>query len=456
MLFLNLKKLRYELFYNIKKNNSELIQESLHNYFVEAKKYGIFQRSLRQRKVLEILNYHLSRSAVENDNNFHFVFDEISLTYHYTEENTSELSSGEIYLSSNDHDLFVCNDCQDILEQGSGFYSEHLNERLCETCYDNVHSYCEDCDDTFHHDEDCHCSGHSEDDQEDEAKRYLSPYDERNKLYHLTSPKKESKKIKNNLFYGIEVEVELRNEGSMKEVLDKMKPTFNEDHILFKRDGSLTYGFEIVSTNASFNYHKNIFWKSFFTKKYNDDVRGYKAKTCGMHIHFSRSYFTDLEQKKLNTFYHSKGNRDFIQLIAGRSNNDYARYIDHIDMTDTITPPNRSDYKYRCINFCNEETIEIRIFQSNLKENSFFRNLEFVDSVNNFIKFTSITKLSFNDYINYLLSDTKKSYFNLYEFLNKNHLFGFASSNEEIRNINRKGFINVLRNIESENKKQCA
>ena len=116
MLFLNLKKLRYELFYNIKKNNSELIEESLNNYFVEAKKYGIFQRSLRQKKVLEILNYHLSRSAVENDNNFHFVFDEISLTYHYTEENTSELSSGEIYLSSNDHDLFVCTDCQDILE----------------------------------------------------------------------------------------------------------------------------------------------------------------------------------------------------------------------------------------------------------------------------------------------------------------------------------------------------
>jgi hypothetical protein len=124
-------------------------------------------------------------------------------------------------------------------------------------------------------------------------------------------------------------------------------------------------------------------------------------------------------------------------------------------MTDTITPPSEPDYKYRCINFCNDETIEIRIFQSNLKENSFFRNLEFVDSVNNFIKFTSINKLSFNDYINYLLSDTKKSYFNLYEFLNKNHLFSFTNYNEEIKNINRKGFINILRNIESEKKRKC-
>jgi len=50
MLFLNLKKLRYELFYNIKKNNSELIEESLNNYFVEAKKYGIFKNSFKTEK----------------------------------------------------------------------------------------------------------------------------------------------------------------------------------------------------------------------------------------------------------------------------------------------------------------------------------------------------------------------------------------------------------------------
>jgi len=52
MLFLNLKKLRYELFYNIKKNNSEVIEESLNNYFVEAKKYGIFLKVFKTKKSL--------------------------------------------------------------------------------------------------------------------------------------------------------------------------------------------------------------------------------------------------------------------------------------------------------------------------------------------------------------------------------------------------------------------
>ena len=229
MLFLNLKKLRYELFDNIKKNNSELIEESLNNYFVEAKKYGIFKNSLRQKKVLEILNFYLSRSAVENDNNFHFVFDEISLTYHYTEESTSTLSTGEIYLSSNEHDLFECYSCSDILHTEDSSYSEHLQETLCTSCFDHSHTYCGDCDDTFHEDESCHCQ------TEDEERDHLAEYNERNKLYYLTSPKKESKKRKNQLFYGIEVEVELKKDGSMKDVLEKMKPTFNEEHILFKR-----------------------------------------------------------------------------------------------------------------------------------------------------------------------------------------------------------------------------
>jgi hypothetical protein len=83
MLFLNLKKLRYELFYNIKKNNCELIEESLNNYFVEAKKYGIFQISLRQKKVLEILNNYLLRIEdkeiiFSGEYKPLFVFDEIS------------------------------------------------------------------------------------------------------------------------------------------------------------------------------------------------------------------------------------------------------------------------------------------------------------------------------------------------------------------------------------------
>jgi len=203
MLFLNLKKLRYELFYNIKKNNSELIEESLNNYFVEAKKYGIFKNSLRQKKVLEILNFYVLRSEIENENNFYFVFDEISQSCHYTDEITSTLSSGEIYLSSNEHDLFECFACTDILHADDSSYSEHLQETLCTSCYDHSHNYCEDCDDTFHEDESCHCRA------EDEERDHLAEYNERNKLYYLTSPKKKVKK-KNKLFYGIEVEVELK------------------------------------------------------------------------------------------------------------------------------------------------------------------------------------------------------------------------------------------------------
>ena len=98
----------------------------------------------------------------------------------------------------------------------------------------------------------------------------------------------------------------------------------------------------------------------------------------------------------------------------------------------------------------NSKTLEIRIFQSNLKQNSFFRNLEFVDSVNHFIKETSINKLDFKDYLSWLIKDTKKSYFNLYEFLQKNFYFE-ATINSDV-----KGFKKLLSIIESEKKRKCA
>mgnify|MGYP006399291737 CR=1 FL=1 len=151
-----------------------------------------------------------------------------------------------------------------------------------------------------------------------------------------------------------------------------------------------------------------------------------------------------------NTFYHNIDNRSFLHHIAGRSTNDYAKFYDDIDLKTDIVVSNDSYYKYRCINLVNTNTLEIRIFQSNLKENSFFRNLEFVDSVNHFIKKTSLKKLDFKDYLAWLIKDTKKSYFNLYEFLQKNFYFELSKSFEP------KGFKNLLSIIESEKKRKCA
>ena len=463
------KRLREKLFFSIKYDlPTEKVQENLENYFFNfqvpsvntnhRRGYFAYCSSNLKSKVFYILkdfriNSYCEKNKISIDEMKQlempfFVYDELGNSFHYTNEILVETGDGQFYLESADHELASCYNCDENFIREEMVFSDHHQADYCSTCYHENHDHCEGCDQDYHHDEDRDCS--CNDEEEETTSGCLSEYNERNELFFLTQPKKEAEVNYKNFFYGIELECEMREGEVLSETVDKMKDCFNSDHILFKRDGSLNYGFEIVSTNATFNYHKNLFWKSFFENDFTNEVKGYHAKSCGMHIHFNKNAFSNLDIRKLNAFYHNIYNRDFITTIAGRQKNDYAKFYDDIDLKSEIWVDRDSYYKYRCINLSNISTIEIRIFQSNLKENSFFRNLEFVDSVNHFIKETSINHLGYQNYLTWLLQDTKKSYFNLYEFLQKNFYFELS------KNFKPKGFKNLLSIIESENKKKCA
>jgi hypothetical protein len=469
------KLLREKLFFSIiEDKHQDIVQRNLENYFssftrrLDHSLTSYYSPTDRKRKLFEILKIFRVVSWIRKNNstsirlcssdfynhvdsngcyNARFVRDEIICSFHYTDEEEKKTGDGYSYLESNNHDLDSCYQCDEIFISEDMRFSDHSDDYYCEGCYDDNHEYCETCDTSYHHDEERNC----DDCQDEDGSRssILAEYNERNILYYLSDTKRE-KATSKSIYYGIELECEMREGQELRETVEKMKECFDQENILFKRDGSLDYGFEIVSTNATFNYHKNLFWKSFFENDYTNEVRGYYAKNCGMHIHFSKKSFSDLEIRKLNTFYHNIDNRSFLHHIAGRSTNDYAKFYDDIDLKTDIVVPNDSYYKYRCINLVNTNTLEIRIFQSNLKQNSFFRNLEFVDSVNHFIKQTSLKKLDFKDYLAWLIKDTKKSYFNLYEFLQKNFYF------EATMSSNIKGFKNLLAIIESEKKRKCA
>ena len=469
------KLLREKLFFSILQDkHQDKVQRNLENYFssftrrLDQSLTNYYNSTESKRKLFFVLNsFRLVSwlrknsstslrlcssdfySHVDSDGcyNARFVYDEISCSFHYTDEEEKKTGDGYTYLESNNHDLDSCYHCDEIFISEDMRFSDHSDDYYCEGCYNDNHEFCGTCNTSYHHDEERNC----DDCQDEDGSRssILAEYNERNTLYYLSDTKKE-RANSSSIYYGIELECEMREGQELRETVEKMKECFDQENILFKRDGSLNYGFEIVSTNATFNYHKNSFWKSFFENDYTNEVRGYYAKNCGMHIHFNKNAFSNLDIRKLNAFYHKVDNRSFLQHIAGRSTNDYAKFYDDIDLKSEIWVDQDSYYKYRCINLSNTSTIEIRIFQSNLKENSFFRNLEFVDSVNHFIKQTSLKKLDFKDYLAWLIKDTKKSYFNLYEFLQKNFYFELSKSFEP------KGFKNLLSIIESEKKRKCA
>lgn len=381
--------------------------------------------------------------------------------YYYNDEGS--LISFDEY----DRNYFCCEDCERITYRDAQNYIDSNNTTVCQDCFDRNYRYCEDCEYSHHESSDCNCET-SYENEEENLKRWNYAIQLLNLGYMA-------------LRYGIEIEVETRDDDRY-EIVEEINETMNindAEYIVCKRDGSLNEdrGFEIVSTNADFYYHKNIFWDKFFKLNLHETCKGYHGSNCGMHIHINRDSFSDFQQRVLNLFYHSPINKQFITDLAGREDKQYAKFIDYTSFHDTIDPyrddtdDQGNGYRFRALNLCNEDTIEIRIFRSNLKKISFFKNLEFVDSVNNWIlsefksqdDFISNSDLSgidfiikeavhYHNYLDWLIKNVNRDYSNLYFYLDKKEIFNHLEYFEDFKNqyITFKTMVENFTNSESE------
>ena len=144
--------------------------------------------------------------------------------------------------------------------------------------------------------------------------------------------------------------------------------------------------------------------------------------------------------RRLNCFYNNPQNRNLIVEIAGRDENNYCRFHSMIDFNSSIRTHGS---KYSVINFDNTDTVEIRIFRSNIKQISFFRYLEFVHTVNNWILETthdynnnhSDYDTSKNNYFDWLLKNIHKDYSNLLIFLDDKNYFNHLQHIEQWNDI---------------------
>jgi hypothetical protein len=329
-----------------------------------------------------------------------------------------------------------CSSCEEINHIDRINYID--NEHYCNSCRDEYFFYCDGCDDYIPNDNPCCCS---EDEEEEQGNLYA--YNYRIPLLNLGN---------SDLRYGIELELEVRNDYDRYDVVSDIEHAINKDETLIvcKRDGSLDqeYGFELVSTNADFNYHKNSFWNDFFKMDLNNKCKGYHGNNCGYHIHMTRNAFNEIQMSRLNCFYHNQKNRSFLIDIAGREENNYARFYNDINMNSDIFTDGDNG-KYRAINFNNASTIEVRIFRSNLKQISFFRNLELVHSINQFI-LNSDSEIDFTDYFDYLLSNPSKDYVNLLLWLDQKNYFSHLEYIEDFKS-RYNDFKNIVEDFKSNN-----
>ena len=259
------------------------------------------------------------------------------------------------------NDAHWCDLC-DTYFTGYTFGTDDSNDTMCERCYENNTSYCEDCDQTYLNGCDVDHDGDS---------RLIHDYSYRPDPIFYKLPSEDS----NRLYFGIEIETEVRGQdyGSRTAAAEYASRLEVERLAYLKSDGSLDCGFEIVTHPMSHAYMTNVdnpLWNVITTLKRDYNMMSWGTRTCGLHVHISRNGFSggSHQHRFLQLVYN---NKEFYELLAGRSASHWAKFDDVIDPdTGKKTFKGKFDRhgsdRYSAVNTNNRNTLEMRIFRGSL------------------------------------------------------------------------------------------
>jgi hypothetical protein len=247
------------------------------------------------------------------------------------------------------------------------------------------------------------------------------------------------------VFLGLELEVVARGtertSAGLVTIIASIADSPFGDHCIVKADGSIgTYGMEIVTIPATLAYHKKFMDDNFFKPPYSFHKRVTATDQCGIHVHISKNALTPLDLGKLITFVNSLTTRAFIDLMAGRTQNNYcqkqaagtlsikgipifkglvSRACQKGRIKEGLSKRRiESASHYDAINIQNANTIEIRIFKSSNDKNNIMRKLEFCDSLVKFVRCHAPLQMTTYDYVEFLLrKENKKEYPNVVRWL---------------------------------------
>ena len=187
------------------------------------------------------------------------------------------------------------------------------------------------------------------------------------------------------------------------------------------------------------------FYEAIFKHRGTDKLQSYNTSTCGMHVHISKSSFSDHHLIKFIIFIHEY--KSLIYLISQRKKvselNSWSRFNNSFkdkakkEIVGRLRAMKQDDYyngiiddkayksyivfgdKYVPVNLQHKYSVEVRIFKGNLLELSFRKNIEFIDSLFYFTKNNPLYRLKLPSYIDYCRSE-RKHYPNLNKYLDTN------------------------------------
>lgn len=210
----------------------------------------------------------------------------------------------------------------------------------------------------------------------------------------------------NALTIGVEDEVDMtRDTYSLAIVASAAQAVTDiaDGRVYLKRDGSLNYGFEIVSHPATLASHMyDAHWSGILNKCIRHGLRSHDTTTCGLHLHVGRAQLgrTDEERDevvrkvKVLVYRHwrevvrfSRRTADRMNMWASRELSDC--FLENLaEATDPaayasrhIETSNAHSDRYIAVNCENSATIEFRVFRGTLKRDTLMASMQFVSNV---------------------------------------------------------------------------
>ena len=225
------------------------------------------------------------------------------------------------------------------------------------------------------------------------------------KFYDYDKEKKENfidTNTNNSKFKGYGIELEIGGKGETATESEKViKLLKNEVYCM--HDGSICSGntrsdggFEIITYPHTEDALYNMKWQNTMNYLLKRGYKSHDIKTCGLHIHFSRTLFND-SRSIINMMYFYDKFYDDVCNFARRSKTKAEQWADkwtcgQIDDTNTMFYRLADNYdrynrcgshgmRYKAVNIINDKTVEVRIMRGTLNYDTFLATLDFLITI---------------------------------------------------------------------------
>lgn len=305
-----------------------------------------------------------------------------------------------------------CEDCNTITHEDDGSTTNY-DSWVCQDCLDNNYTWSDRADGYVTNDD------YDEEEDEDEDNGVIGSY-HHSKRHVCHIPSAYDHIDKPAVLLGLELEMECSDSYTRS---DKAQELYDKIHrydrindrsypyAFFEEDGSLNYGFEMVTSYTGLDVHA----EQLLVFK-NDPVRGLRShdtSSCGLHVHVSRAGMTTFHACKLAFFVHDSGNQRLLRAVARRSNSRHAKMVNKKADSQWIKNAKvdgiqrLNDDRYEAVNFQNGNTVEFRLFKGTLRYESIMACLEFAYITWFFSRDMGVTELTEAKFLEYICQPSK-------------------------------------------------